>query len=82
MPEVPVDNTDTTDKPLSIDATIFLIDAVIANTDTVNIIPSISGIIYKTVKGEVYDISSKGGYTRGAPLRFKKSLENTNEELL
>ncbi|CAD8175029.1 unnamed protein product [Paramecium pentaurelia] len=82
MAAVPIDDTNTTDNPISIDATIFIIDAVQVNADAVNIIPAISGIIYKTAKGEVYDVSSKGGYTRGAPLRFKKSLDNTNEELL
>lgn len=28
MPAVPIDNTDATDKPISIDATVFIIDAV------------------------------------------------------
>ncbi|CAK80959.1 unnamed protein product (macronuclear) [Paramecium tetraurelia] len=82
MAAVPIDDTEKSGKPTSIDATIFMIDAVQVNADAVNIIPAISGIIYKTVKGEAYDISSKGGYSRGAPLRFKKSLDNTNEELL
>ncbi|CAD8180124.1 unnamed protein product [Paramecium octaurelia] len=82
MAAVPIDDTEKSDKPTSIDATIFMIDAVQVNSDAVNIIPAISGIIYKTVKGEAYDVSSKGGYARGAPLRFKKSLDNTNEEQL
>lgn len=82
MAAVPLDDTNITDKPISIDATIFIIDSIQLNADAVYIIPAISGIIYKTVKGEAYDISSKGGYKRGAPLRFKKSFESTNEELL
>lgn len=81
MPEIPIDNTDVTKTPTSIDATFFVIDSV-TTTGTTYTIPSINGIIYTTKKGEAYDISSKGGYTRGSPLRFKKSFTSTNEEVL
>ncbi|CAD8086107.1 unnamed protein product [Paramecium sonneborni] len=82
MAAIPIDDESTSSKPVSIEASIFLIDLAQPNAQNNYIIPSISGIIYKSVKGEAYDISSKGGYARGAPLRFKKSLDNTNDELL
>lgn len=81
MPEIPIDDTNVSTKPISITATFFVIDSVTTTGTTYNV-PSINGIIYTTKKGEAYDISSKGGYVRGSPLRFKKSFTSTNEEVL